>query len=272
MNLEQTFLYGLVQGLTEFLPVSSSGHLALLPFFLTLKDPGVFFDLAMHMGTALAVILYFRSEVFNLVQEYWKFVFKRQRPSFFALNILVCTLATIVGIFLIKPFAESLGRYPLTIAFNLFFFGALLAYSQRFSNLLEENLRKHLSWKFVLLIGMAQALAIFPGVSRSGITLTMAFFLGLKRKAAAEFSFLLSLPIIIMGFAYKSLGVLKQDESVAFLWSDIWLGIFFSFITGILCVGFLMKFIERIPFSVFFYYRAILAALIVFFTFQGANL
>ncbi len=268
MNYFIATIYGIIQGITEFAPVSSSGHLAILPRFMQIEDPGVFFDLMMHLGTALAVIVYFRNDIKTYCKCLLPALFSKKSTGQninFVRNFVLATMASVIVILLIKDFAKSFGRDPLFIAFNLSFFGLLLWLSDRFENKTdsEEVMKTKLQWKHSFLIGASQALAIFPGVSRSGITISAARCMGLNREQASSFSFLLSLPIIFAGILYKIPEYMQAgqgESSFLLLW-----GVFTSFVFGLLTIHFFLKMIKKMGFGSFFIYRLILSAILFSF-------
>lgn len=260
MNELAAITYGLIQGLTEFLPVSSSGHLALLPHFLKIEDPGVFFDLAMHVGTALSILLYFQKEVRHLIKQALNVLI---RPSTYSseayvLNMILATITTVIWVFLLKGFAEDYGRDPNIIAINLIVFGLIMIVADKFFVDLETGMMEKPQLGRASLIGFFQALAIFPGVSRSGSTLTISRFLGLGREEATRFSFLLSLPLIFGGFLYK----LPNASTESFQLIPCLIGVIISFITGLVTIHFFLKFIKKIGLMSFGIYRFILAGVI----------
>ncbi len=255
-------IYGVIQGITEFLPVSSSGHLALIPYFLGAKDPGVFFDLSMHLGTALAVLISFRAEVRRLIDQ--SFLITNSAESVFARNFYIASLVTVFCVFGLKGVAENYGRSPNMIAFNLVFFG-LLMWLCDYLGKSNHNLMKSPGYLRAALIGVSQSLAIFPGVSRSGITLSSSRLLGLSREDAASFSFLLSLPIIIGGFFYKLLGLYQTNAIHSIQWHSVFIGITVSFLVGLLAIKFFMKLLSKVGLWVYFWYRLALAAIILLF-------
>lgn len=260
MNELAAITYGLIQGLTEFLPVSSSGHLALLPHFLKIEDPGVFFDLAMHVGTALSILLYFQKEVRHLLTQVIRVAKKpaRYRDESYAVNMILATLTTVFWVFILKGFAESYGRNPQVIAVNLIVFGVLMIIADKFFVDNETGLMEKPQLGRASLVGLFQALAIFPGVSRSGSTLTISRFLGLGREEATRFSFLLSLPLIFGGFLYK----LKDAMGESFELVPCIIGVVVSFLTGLVTIHFFLKFIKKIGLLSFGIYRFILAIVI----------
>lgn len=268
MSFFEAIIYGLIQGFSEFLPVSSSGHLALLPYVMKIKDPGVVFDLMMHLGTAFAVITYFRHDLIRYVKT-----FTPQLANFkvggedrwFVRNFITSTFVSVFFIVIFIPLAK-MARDPWFIVGNLTVFGGLLWFSdyknRHISQHLESPMTQRLQWRLASLIGFAQALAIFPGVSRSGITLTCALLLGMKRRDAGNYSFLLSLPIIIAGILKEVPDLMKTQNDSSFL--VMLTGVATSFIVGWATIHFFMKLISKIHLSYFAIYRWIIAAIMAF--------
>lgn len=264
MDLYSAFIYGLIQGLTEFLPVSSSGHLALLPRLLSIKDPGLVFDLSMHVGTAFSILFYFRKEVrmhFQNIKSLIESKFRRKQ-SYETINMILVTFFTFVFALVFKPFTEQYGRNSLLIAFNLFFFGIIMFIFDYFSKQNKGIFKNKINYKISLFYGFAQSLAIFPGVSRSGITLTYSRLLGMERQEATTFSFLLALPLIIAGFILKLPSLLSSQNTFS-LWVCLF-GVLISFIIGLVTIHYFLKFIKNIGLWFFSIYRIVLA-LIIFF-------
>ncbi|MCO4755655.1 MAG: undecaprenyl-diphosphate phosphatase [Bacteriovoracaceae bacterium] len=259
--------YGLVQGITEFLPISSSGHLALIPFFFELKDPGVVFDLMMHLGTALAILVYFKRDVSRLFKGVSDFITRKNQHSverLFAINFSIATIASVFLILVIKDFALDYGRNSTFIAFNLMFFGILMYIADR---KIPQGLSMETSSqsKISLLVGASQALAIFPGVSRSGVTITAGRISGLSRLEASRFSFLLSLPIIFASVLYKSKEIIQSNElaTTAVNVGHIAIGVTVSFIVGILTIHYFLKFLAKVGLGIYTIYRVILGVIIL---------
>ncbi len=263
MNIDWALFYGFIQGVSEFLPVSSSGHLALIPYFFELKDPGVFFDLVMHLGTAIAVIIYFHKEVRRVILEAYLFIIKRDlRGSIFFQNFFISTFFSFLLILVLKGFAFDFGRMPLLIGVNFIVFGILMYLSDRCQSslldLTKEKKNLHAS-----LIGIGQALAVFPGVSRSGITLTIARSLKLSRLQASRYSFLLSLPVIIGSIIFK-LPEIINGNSLGVDGVVILVGVLSSFFFGIITIHFFLKLIARIGLLYFAIYRVAIGALLIY--------
>jgi undecaprenyl-diphosphatase len=265
MNLFEAIVYGLIQGLSEFLPISSSGHLALLPFVMKIKDPGVVFDLLMHLGTALAVFTYFRKDILKYAKTFTPSLANFSNGGedrWFVRNFIFSTFVSIFFIVLLIPFAK-MARDPWFIIFNLSSFGALLWFADwknsNYSSLLNSPMTLRLQWKIAGLIGLGQALAIFPGVSRSGITLTVALLLGMKRKEAGAYSFLLSLPIIFAGIFREVPDLLKTQNQDSLL--ILITGVVTSFFIGWATIHYFMKLIGMIQLRYFAIYRWLIAVI-----------
>lgn len=263
MRLDHAAILALVQAITEFLPISSSGHLILLPRLLGWADQGLEFDIATNTGTLLAVMAYYRRELKDLIVgfvtgarvEGEDFV-----PRRLALQLAVGTFPAAVAGLLFHDSIATFARNPLLIAVNAAFFGVLMLAADRFGR--RERGIADLAWKDVILIGLAQALALNPGTSRSGITITAALFLGLARPAAARYSFLLSIPIGILAAAHSGLGLLKgQAPEVG--WSATLVGIAVSAVAGYLVIGWLLGWLRQRSLTVFGVYRLLLAIAIV---------
>lgn len=267
MTATEAIVYGLIQGLSEFLPVSSSGHLALLPHVMKIQDPGVVFDLMMHLGTALAVFTYFRREIFSYSRTFTPSLVSLERGTaqqWFVRNFLVSTFASVLLIVLLMPFAKH-ARTPWLIVSNLAVFGGLLWWSDWYNRSrrihLENPFEAKLQLRLAVLIGAAQALAIFPGVSRSGITLTAALILGMRRKDAGAYSFLLSLPIIFAGILKEVPELMKtQDDSSVMV---LLVGVVTSFLIGWATIHYFMKLIGEIELKYFAIYRWFIAAIMI---------
>lgn len=265
MTIFDNLVYGAIQGVAEFLPISSSAHLALLPHFLKIEDPGVVFDLMMHLGTALAVIVYYRYELINNFKFLLPSIinYKVNDEKFFLnRHILLSTGVTVVMAVLLKKFGESYGRQPWMISINLILFGFFMWIADRKEDKDEVILINKNDYKKSMIIGFFQGLAISPGVSRSGATIGVARYLGLGRKEASSYSFLLSLPIILLGALSHVPLLLKGD--VKFELIDCLIGIVSSFCFGIITIYFFVKLISKIGLAPFLVYRLILAGLLIY--------
>jgi undecaprenyl-diphosphatase len=264
MELLQIFILAALQGLTEFLPISSSAHLILAPDVLGYADQGLAFDVAVHLGTLLAVVGYFRHEVIAIGGDWLGSLARPQSSSGDARLGWMIILATIpVGIFglLMKSLVEGELRAPWVIAITTIVFGVLLWFADRSGKRQRDEYT--VGWRDALIIGLFQAIAIIPGTSRSGITMTAGLFLGLTRRAASRFSFLLSIPTIIMSGGLVILDLIESDQPVD--WTSMSIGALLSCITAYLCIHFFLRFIERTGMGPFVIYRLILGAAILYF-------
>jgi undecaprenyl-diphosphatase len=263
MDFSWSVFYGFIQGVTEFLPISSSGHLALIPYFFELKDPGVLFDLLMHLGTAIAVILYFHKEVLRLIKETILLLVKRNlKETVFVQNFIIATIASFVLILLIKDLAFEYGRTAKIIGFNFIVFGILMYLADRKESK-NVDLTSQSKLKKALFIGLSQSLAVFPGVSRSGITLTSSRYLGLGRVEASRFSFLLSLPVIVGSIIFKIPDIMGGSiENVSY--PIMVSGIFFSFFFGLITIHFFLKLIAKIGLVYFSIYRILIGLFLIY--------
>jgi len=264
MEIIQSVILGIVQGLTEFLPISSSAHLILLPQFFSWTDPGLAFDVALHLGSLLAVITYFHNDLKELIIILWRQLTYQPSTKIHRYNnkmafwLILATLpGALVGYFL-NDLAEHSLRNPSLIAFTLVFFGGWLYWSDKIHS--GKKKIKNINLKDTLIIGLAQALAIIPGTSRSGITITAGMLLGFTRTTAARFSFLLSIPIIAGAVIYKVPALFNNGLNLVVV-----VGILSSLISSYLAIAGLMKFINQANYRIFFWYRTFLAIIILLF-------
>lgn len=256
MSLLHAVVLGIVQALGEFLPISSSAHLVLVPWLLKWSDPGLTFDIALHIGTLVAVVLYFWRDWLVLISHGLQR--KRTREGRLFWYLVIATIpGGIAGVFLDDK-AETVFRSPLLVAFFLIVMGALLYIVDRIS-LKTKNL-EGLTLGNSILIGIAQALAIMPGVSRSGITITAGMLTGLKREEAARLSFLLSTPIIVGAGLVKLPEIIKQPSAMGV---DFLVGTIAAAICGLLAIRFLLGYVQKHDYKVFVWYRFLLAALVI---------
>lgn len=243
-----------LQGITEFLPISSSAHLLLFPWAFNLPNPGLAFDAAIHIGTALALVIFFWRDFYNLIK-------KRDRLILYILIASVpAALAGFLGDKLIEEYLHQGSLAPLIVGVGIIFFGGLMYYVDRNAKL-DKDLG-HIGKKKALFIGLAQVLALIPGTSRSGITITAGEFLGLDRESAARFSFLLATPISLGAGLYKLLQIVKEPSSGLSIWLVI-LGIVISFITGMIVIKWLLDYLKKHSLLIFVWYRFILGASVV---------
>ena len=276
MNGFQAIVLGIVQGLTEFLPISSSGHLILVPWlgdFTYLQDHERFnktFDVALHIGTLIAVVSYFRSEVAGIIRGTVRLATTRKvrnDEDRLALFIIIGTVpAVIVGGLFQHWIDDNLGD-PWQIAILLATFGLLLGYADRRP---ERRDLGNLQRRDAVRIGLAQALALAPGVSRSGITITAGRFLGFNRDAAARFSFLLVVPTTSAAIVLKGAGVVKDGlpEGVA---GPMVLGIIASALSGYFAIAWMLSYVRTRNYDIFVIYRVALAVVILLLIASGAK-
>ncbi len=263
MDFDQILGLGLLQGLTEFLPISSSAHLILLPFVVGWTDQGLAFDVAVHLGTLLAVVCYFRSDLKKIVVGWaGSLIYKKQtQESRLAWMIVVGTIPVgLVGL-LAGSLVEIYLRSPSIIAVSTILFGLLLWFAdvkgKRSKN--EDTM----TIKMALVIGLYQVLALIPGTSRSGITMTGGLLLGLTREAAARFSFLLSVPLIFLAGSLKSFELINSSEIID--WVSISLGVLISALSAFACIAVFLRLLEKIGMLPFVLYRLVLGGFLLYF-------
>ena len=258
----QISVLALIQGLTEFLPISSSGHLVLTPQLFDWPDQGLAFDVAVHVGTLAAVVLYFRQDIWLMARDWSRSIITRQPTSNSRLAwwVIFATLPAVVFGLIINQGLEAAMRNPLLIAATTIGFGALLWWSDIKGQKIRDEYS--LSFKDIMIIGFAQALALIPGTSRSGITITAALMIGLTPQAAARFSFLLSIPIILGAGLVKLKDLLESTAPVQ--WEAIFGGVTISFISAYIVIALFLKWINRIGMAPFALYRFALGALLIY--------
>ena len=259
MTVATAVFLGLLQALGEFLPISSSAHLALFPFFAGEPYQGLSFDVALHLATLIAVIAYFYKDLLNITKAGLTAPKSNDGKLFWFIGL--ATIPAAVTGYLLEDAAEHAFRSPLAIAFMLMLFALFLYVADKFAAK-KEKLGQKATETFnllpLLLIGVAQAFAIMPGVSRSGVTITAALLLGFGRRESARVSFLLSIPII------AGAAVLKlKDISLAEVNTPFICGFLAALIGGWLVIKFIMKYIQTHNFNIFVYYRLALGAVIV---------
>ncbi|MGE4350316.1 MAG: undecaprenyl-diphosphate phosphatase [Candidatus Berkiella sp.] len=256
-------LLALTQGLTEFLPVSSSAHLILLPLIMHTPDQGLVFDISLHIGTLLAVLYYFRVKIKWLILGFFK-SFKPKTKlgvhSKLAWSLIIGSLPIAIGGVLLHSTIENFARSPLVIGYASILFGLLLYFAERVGS--QTRSLRSFTLKNALFIGCMQVMALIPGTSRSGITLTGGLFLGFNRKTAATFSFLLSIPAILMAGTYASTQLI--NTSINMHWYDFVIGISVSAISAFCCIHLFLKLINKIGLLPFVIYRIILGTVLIF--------
>lgn len=263
MDLLHLIALALLQGFTEFLPISSSAHLILLPMLEGWQDQGLAFDVAVHVGTLLAVMIYFRRELFAMGRDWGLSVMRRQQvgESRLAWAVLWGTVPVGLAGLLFKDYVETALRSPVVIAVATLVFGILLGWADWCGR--RQRNEHTLNWKDVLIIGMAQAVALIPGTSRSGITMTAGLMLGLTRQAAARFSFLLSVPVLLLAGGLEIIGLARDPATATAVWTDLLLGVAVSGIAAYLCIDWFLRLLDRIGMMPFVVYRIVLGLVLL---------
>lgn len=267
MHLLESAFLGIVQGLAEFLPISSSGHLALLHHFFGVRNDDLAFDVVLHLGTLTAVVFFFWAEWKQVFRSGIRLITRWKVETDWDRLTLYLIIATIPGaIFgkLLESKAETAFRSPWLVALALAVMGLVLLWAERVST--KKRDLTSMKMKEGVIIGLAQALALIPGVSRSGATMTTALFQGFNREAAARFSFLLSAPIIA-GAGVSQASSIAKDGSDA---TALIIGFVTSLIAGLFAIRFLLNYLRNHSFAVFAYYRLVLAGAVVLLLLGGA--
>lgn len=260
MDWVQALVLAVVQGLTEFLPISSSAHLVLVPYLFGWRDQGLAFDVAVHVGSLAAVVAYFRHRLVELAQGWWRQVAGNggSEASRLAWAVLLATIpvALVGGMF--YQWIEANLRDPLVIATTTLGFALLLGWADRSG--LRTRSESDITWRDIIVVGCAQALALVPGTSRAGITITAGLWMGLRRRAAARFSFLLSIPVIVLAGGRKTWDLIIAPGPVP--WLLVTAGAVVSGVTALLCIHWFLILVERIGLSPFVVYRVALAVVL----------
>lgn len=263
MQIYQGIILGIVQGITELLPISSSAHLFLIPWLLGWKVPEAF-DVALHFGTLLAIGIFFFKDWIELIKGGYNLAIKKKKSTegrMFWYIVIATIPGGIIG-FILDKYAEEILTQPLIIAIALIVMGIILYLVDKNSK--KETEYENLSFKQTFIIGLSQALAFIPGVSRSGITMTTGRALGVKREAVAKYSFMLSTPIVLAATIFK-----LKDFIEYFLIADaagiiaFILGVVLSFIVGIIVIKFLLEYLRKGSFKIFAIYRIIIGIIVV---------
>lgn len=266
-------LLALVQGITEFLPVSSSGHLVLVPSITNRSDHGVSIDVAAHIGTLIAVMIYVRSDLIKMTLALRNTALKSLRPNANILidapslmmikMLIIATIPVIIAGFLVSLFEPDMLRLVQTVAISNIIFAIFLWHSDKTSP--SEHTLSEMGLKQALFIGLAQMLALIPGASRSGVTMTMARYLGFERLSAARFSLLLSIPVIIAAGCLQIVKLIRQEDIVVGA-AALYVAIF-SCIVALGAIHGMMKWLGRANFNLFVYYRFALGLVLLIISF-----
>ncbi len=257
----QTVVLALIQGLTEFLPISSSAHLLLPKELLGWPDQGLAFDVAVHLGSLIAVLVYFRTDLTELLRGLIADAGVQRSQSWHLLACLVvATIPAGLAGLLFQSVIESHLRSATVIAITTLV-GALLLWMADSRNKSSSQELAKITLLTAFLIGVAQVLALIPGTSRSGITITMALFLGLSRTTAARFSFLMSIPVIALSGAWQGLQLLQEPAQAE--WARLGFGMLISGVSAFFCIGFFLRIIERVGMLPFVLYRLLLGTILL---------
>ncbi len=257
----QAIVLGVIQGLAEFLPISNSAHLALTPWLLGWEEAGLAFDVALHVGTLLAVLWYFRKEWIRLTMAAIDILLERSIRTEEQRRVLFLIVATIPGGIaglLLNRYAETIFRSPTLIAINLMVMGGILWIADRMGRVARplENMRM----RDAVIIGLAQIAALVPGVSRSGSTITAGLAMGFTRESAATFSFLMSMPITAAAALFKVPEALRVPDAAG----PVLFGIIASAASGWLAIAVLLRYVQRHSYGIFALYRIVLGAAVLF--------
>lgn len=267
MNEFQALLLGAIQGLTEFLPISSSGHLIFLPKIFEWGDQGLKFDVVVHLGTLVAVLIYFRVKLWKILKAMFNKDTRIQGYKNYKtlgwLILLTIIPAGIVGL-LFNNWIENNLRAAWIVGVGLIFWGLILGVADKINQKSKVKSLKSIGWKTALFIGCAQAIALIPGTSRSGITMTAGLFSKFNKKSAAEFSFLMSVPIIALAGVLKIVELFKSGLGDLQL-SALIIGFISSALAGFIAIWGLMKIIQKWSFMPFVVYRIIVGVLVLLF-------
>lgn len=261
MTVLQSLVLALIQGFTEFLPISSSAHLILPSQVLGWPDQGLAFDVAVHLGTLSAVVMYYRHDLLAMTGGAWTGIRERRMNADLHLGLLVvlATLPVLVAGVLFKDVVENQLRAVSVIVVTTLLFAVVLWLSDILGK--RQKLLQGISWRDALLVGLAQVLALIPGTSRSGITITAALFLGYKREDAARFSFLLSIPVILGAATLKLKDLLESPLLVDWLYMAI--GFVVSAITAYLTIVFFLRLLDRLGMLPWVVYRFMLGGALI---------
>jgi undecaprenyl-diphosphatase len=262
-QLIETIILGIIQGLTEWFPISSTGHLKLVEHFLGLKVP-ILFDITLHMGTLMVILLFFRKGIKEIVSAFLQFDFKTENGKFIPL-IIVGTIPTALIGFVFGDIIESLFQNPLPIA-SAFILCGIILYLTKAGK--EET--ETISYSEALMIGVAQGIAIIPGISRSGTTIAVALLFGIRREKAFKFSFLLSIPAVLGAFGLEAYRNWSTLTSAGVSWIEVLVGVFVAMVVGYFALKLLWKIlaIKKLHFFAFYcWFIALLSIMLSFWRF-----
>lgn len=261
MTITEIIILAIIQGITEFLPISSSAHLILPSALFGWTDQGMAFDVAVHVGSLLAVMIYFREDIVRMLMAWFAHGFSKQQTtdSQLAWWVIIATIPAVILGYTFKDFVEEYARSALIIACTTIGFGLLLLVADIKAK--QTRTLELLGWRRALVIGFFQVLAIIPGTSRSGITMTAGLMMGLTREATARFSFLLSIPTIAGAGLLSTVDLVQAKEAVD--WVSISYGVVLSFVSAYLCISLFLAWISRIGMLPFVIYRLVLGFILL---------
>ena len=263
----KSFFLGIIQGFTEFLPISSTAHLKVVPYFLGWNDPGASFSASIQLGSAVAIIYYFRNQISSIIDSFFLIFIHRKMMNddntrlstyIFVASIPIFVFGLIIKLYW-PNYSDSNFRSLFSIAIISIFMALMLAISEIYGS--KNKLFSDINFKDIVLLGFAQSLAIFPGVSRSGVTLTSALFSGIERNTAARLSFLVGIPAISISGLVELITIFRTSTLLDFI--PIIIAIISSFFSSILAIDFFLKFLTKNNTFVFVYYRLVFGALIL---------
>ena len=253
----QFFLVGIIQGVTEFLPISSSGHLVLFAQLTNWEDQGLFTDIAVHFGTLFAVIIYLRKDIYNFFTNIFQFKIFEDQIIF---KIILATLPAIILGYFIYDYVSLYFRSIQLIALSSIVFAIILFFADRVK--MESKSWNKITYLEALVVGLFQVLAFIPGASRAGVTITGARLLGYDRVNAARFSMILSIPIILASMTLSLINILNEEYVAVNLYQSFFASLV-AFITALLSIIFLMRFIKKANFNIFIIYRIVLGIILL---------
>lgn len=262
MELIQIIILSLIQGITEYLPISSSAHLILVPMLTHWPDQGLEIDVAAHIGSLVAITFYLRKDIFRILCAGINSTIQRKvnnPESRLFWYLAIASIPVLLAGFLLKDIVSTYLRNPLIIAGASIGFGLLLWFADVTAKHIKQI--EQLNVRDVIIIGLAQALALLPGTSRSGITMTAGLMLGLDRISAARFSFLMSVPVIVAAGAYESLKVWQMGEGIAV--TNFLVTAIFSAVSAFLAIHLFLKFLNRVGMLPFVIYRVVLGVVLI---------
>jgi undecaprenyl-diphosphatase len=263
MEWLQAVFLGLIQGVTEFLPISSSGHLILMPYIFGWQDQGLIFDVAVNTGTLMAVIIYFRHDIKNLIDGFIHSLQKgglnNNPQGYLAWGVGFSTIPIGIAGLLLKDHVEIYLRHPHVVGAASIFFAGFLWFSDRNSS--NKKTIDKLTWRDAVIIGCGQVFALIPGASRAGMTITAALFLGYNRESAAKFSFLMAIPVGLLAGGVEFLELVNNNPTIE-QWGYVAVGFMVAMLSAILVIHWLLEWVKSRDMTVFVVYRILLGVLI----------